>query len=126
MSRRAFELNHSHVNSERVNGGGTPTEGRNHGAHRTRVGILNGENPIEAISRDARRVGKPSPLASQKALMLGLAFYGMAIASLLLFDGKHIAAYFLAALGIILTALGDFLKRRPPQATQQEDLQQRY
>ena len=78
----------------------------------TRVGILNGENVFEAIDRDARRAEQKSSRANEKVLVLGIAFYGLAIVSLALLDGKHIFAFFFAAMGIFLTALGDFLKRR--------------
>ncbi|MCJ2555882.1 MAG: hypothetical protein LN415_02085 [Candidatus Thermoplasmatota archaeon] len=78
----------------------------------TRVGILNGENVFEAIDRDARRAEQKSSRANDKALVLGIAFYGLAIVSLVLLDGKHILAFFFAAMGIFLTALGDFLRRR--------------
>ncbi|MCK4367057.1 MAG: hypothetical protein KAW84_03835 [Thermoplasmata archaeon] len=78
----------------------------------TRVGILNGENVFDAIARDARRAEQKSSSANQKVLILGIAFYGIAIVSLLVLNGTHIFAFFFAAMGIFLTALGDFLKRR--------------
>ncbi|MCK4457039.1 MAG: hypothetical protein KAW39_04790 [Thermoplasmata archaeon] len=80
---------------------------------RTKVGILNGENAFEAIGRDAMRVENRSSLATQKLLVLGIAFYGLAILLLLLLNENHILAFFFAAMGVFLTALGDFLKRRP-------------
>lgn len=80
---------------------------------RTKVGILNGESAFEAIGRDAMRVGSRSSLATQKLLVLGIAFYGLAILLLLLFNENHILAFFFAVMGIFLTALGDFLGRRP-------------
>lgn len=80
---------------------------------RTKVGILNGENAFEAIGRDAMRVENRSSLATQKLLVLGIAIYGLAILLLLLFNENHILAFFFAAMGVFLTALGDFLGRRP-------------
>lgn len=80
---------------------------------RTKVGILNGENAFEAIGRDARRVENRSSLATQKLLVLGIAFYGLAILLLLLLDENHILAFSFAAVGVFLTALGDFLRRKP-------------
>lgn len=80
---------------------------------RTKVGILNGESAFEAIGRDAMREENRSSLATQKLLVLGIAFYGLAILLLLLLNENHILVFFVAAMGVFLTALGDFLRRRP-------------
>ncbi|MFQ6128649.1 MAG: hypothetical protein ACE5QW_07085 [Thermoplasmata archaeon] len=77
-----------------------------------RIGILNGENAFQATSRDAKFARTQTPETSHKILLLGLAFYAIAIASLPLLGGENTVAFFFAFLGIFLTVVGDFLRRK--------------
>ncbi|MFQ5883731.1 MAG: hypothetical protein ACE5IO_01365 [Thermoplasmata archaeon] len=78
----------------------------------TRVGILNGEDVFEALGRDSRIGRTQFPEASRKILLLGLGLYAVAIASLPFLGGKTSVAFFFAVLGIVLTVVGDFLRKR--------------